>query len=164
MSVTPSLPRPSDRWIPWYFVMFFAVVFSVLGGMVYMALHTYTGVTTKNSYEKGLAYNKAIEAEAQQEALGWRGELRLTPDAAGEARVDFSLRDADGKPIEKADVKLMMVRPTRDGMDQSTVMQMAADGHYTVAIHLPAQGLWEARLAVMAQGKNYQMTKRVVVP
>ena len=162
-SIAPSMPRPSDRWIPWYFVMFFAVVFTVLGGMVYVALHTYTGVTTQNPYEKGLAYNKAIQAEAQQEALGWRGDLQAMSGATGAAIISFSLNDAAGKPIENSEVKLTMVRPTQAGIDQTATMQAAAGGHYTATLKLPASGLWEARVSVVAQDHNYQMTKRIVL-
>jgi len=164
MQQAPSLPKPSDRWIPWYFVAFFAALVSVLVPMCVIAVRTNTGVVTEGAYEKGLAYNKAIKAEEQQDALKWRGEVIVAPISGGEVQADFALADADGKPLDGADVKIWLVRPTQAGLDQSAAMIAQSGGHYGAALPLPARGLWEARVSATANGHNYQTAKRVVLP
>lgn len=162
-SLSPATPRASDRWIPWAFFAFFVVLILTLVPMGLVAVRTNTGVSTEHAYEKGLAYNKTLKAAAQQAALNWRGDLTVAPSAEG-VRVDFRLLDAVGKPLDRAEVALWLVRPTQDGMDRRSDMQALADGHYTANLALPARGLWEARVSAMVNGQNYQTVKRVVLP
>jgi hypothetical protein len=39
----PSLPRSSDRWIPWYFVAFFVALAAAMAVMAWLAIHSHTG-------------------------------------------------------------------------------------------------------------------------
>lgn len=164
MPQQPSLPRPSDRWIPWYFVGFFCSLVLVLVPMCIIAVRTNSGVVTEHAYEKGLAYNKAIEADAQQKSLNWKGDVVLTPNPNGKTAADFTLLDDAGHPLDQATVSLWLVRPTQNGMDKKFDMQATDSGHYHTELDLPAQGLWEARISVMRMGRNYQITKRIVIP
>ena len=158
-------PRPSDRWIPWYFVAFFATLVSVLGVMAYFAVHSYSGLVTQHAYEKGLAYNTTLQAAAQQEALGWKGTFTLTPAETPETfRAAFTLRDAAEAPLNNATVKLWLMRPTEDGLDQTLPLAPEGKGRYSATVRLPRHGQWQAQLAATVQGKNFQMEQRVVVP
>jgi len=163
MSEPVSGPRPSDRWIPWYFFGFFVLLVLVLVPMCVIAVRTNTGTVTDNPYEKGLAYNKSIAADAQQKSLNWHGNLTLIADE-GKLHIDFLLNDAAGKPLDKADVAVWLVRPTQGGMDQKLVMKPEGDGDYHVEIPVPQSGQWEARVSATLDGQNYQASKRVVLP
>lgn len=163
MNQPQSTPRPSDRWIPWYIAAFFVVLTLTLVPMCIIAVRTNTGVVTENAYEKGIAYNKIIQAEEQQDSLKWQGGLSVTP-ASGKAMMDFRLKDASGKPLDKAAVKLWLVRPAQGGMDQQATMQDHGDGAYQAEIQLPQRGLWEARVSATLDGHNYQVVKRIVIP
>lgn len=159
----PSLPRPSDRWIPWYFVAFFVILTSVLVPMCIIAVRTNTGVVTEQPYEKGLAYNKTIQSFEEQKALNWHGDLNITP-SNDKIHADFYLTDSNRAALDKAEVKLWLVRPTHDGQDQNIDLKFSGNGHYQADVILPAHGLWEARVSANLQGHNYQVTKRIVVP
>ncbi len=52
--------RPGDRYIPWLFVAFFAVVLAANGALIAIALGSFTGLTTEHAYDKGLAYNRTL--------------------------------------------------------------------------------------------------------
>ena len=65
----------TGRAVWWYFVAFFGVVAAVNAVMATLAIRTHSGVVTEHPYEKGLAYNQVVAAEAQQEALGWKGTI-----------------------------------------------------------------------------------------
>jgi nitrogen fixation protein FixH len=162
--VKKSGPRPSDKWIPWYFVAFFIVLVSVLVPMVYLAVHTLPGTVTNNAYEQGLAYNKAIAKGVQQEALGWKGDVTLEVAQGADTVVTYSLRDANGLPISDADVHLWLVRPAQSGMDRNMVMTAKGDGSYTASVALPAHGQWDVRISALRQGQEFQTQKRMVVP
>ena len=159
-----SLPKPSDRWRPWYFVIFFLSRGLVLVPMCIIAVRTNTGVVTDGAYEKGLAYNKAIEAEKRQQLLHWQGKLDVGQPVNGSVHMDVALQDADGKPIRDAEVKLWLVRPTQAGKDQNTKLTLDQKNHYSGDISLPEIGMWETRVSATSEGRNYQFVKRVQFP
>ena len=57
------------------FVAFFFVVFGVNLAMVFLALDTWSGLSTKDAYQRGLRYNTTLEAMAQKDALGWQDSV-----------------------------------------------------------------------------------------
>ncbi|MGB9151678.1 MAG: FixH family protein [Alphaproteobacteria bacterium] len=164
MQPTQSLPKPSDRWIPWYIFGFFGLLIIILVPMAIIAVRTNTGIVTDNPYEKGLAYNNSIQAEQRQEALKWQGHLTVETLASSNVKATFSLADASGAPLDKADVKLWFVRPTQDGIDRNMALHERSGGQYSAEFSLPVRGLWEARVSVMKDGKNYQLINRIVLP
>ena len=164
MVETDTGPRPSDKWIPWYIVGFFIALVSVLVPMCIIAVRTHTGVVTDGAYEKGLAYNKNIAAEEQQESLKWHGDVSITPLPEGKIQAEFTLLGSNNKAIDDAEVKLWLVRPTQAGQDQNVAMTKQGNGHYVVVTHMPNNGQWEARVSATYNNQNYQITKRFVVP
>ena len=161
MPQNQSLPRPSDKWIPYYFFAFFFVLVLVLVPMCIIALRTNSGVVTDNAYEKGLTYNKSIQANKQQQSLQWHGHIDITTSTSNDIYINFTLTDAMQTPLDKADVRVWLVRPTQSGMDQQAIMMHQNEGHYFSQIHLPQNGLWEARISATLDGQNYQLTRRV---
>lgn len=164
MPQTTSLPRPSDRWIPWYFVGFFILLTAVLVPMCVIAVRTNTGVTTDGAYEKGLAYNKDIAAEQRQTELGWKGNISIRPSSDNRIKADFTLKNKSNQPLAGATVKIWLVRPTQAGKDQTASMTEQSEGLYTADLTLPERGLWEVRVSATQNGQNFQMIQRVVVP
>jgi nitrogen fixation protein FixH len=164
MTTTPSLPKPSDRWIPWYFIAFFIALTAILVPMCVIAVRTNSGVVTENAYEKGLAYNKVIEAEKRQNALSWRSDLTILPLPDHHARVLFTLADTGGHPINSAKATAWFVRPTQAGQDQSAQLQFKTRGTYEAELALPASGLWDVRISATVSDNNYQATKRITLP
>lgn len=163
MATETSEPRPSDKWIPWYFFGFFVLLTFVLVPMCLIAVKTYSGVVTEHAYEKGLAYNKAIDAKEKMEALHWQGDLKVGAWQKGHVPVDFTLRDAAGKPIKGADVEIWFARPTQAKLDQKAKMTMQADGRYLVDMLLPEDGLWDVRISAKVDGQVFQLSKRVIL-
>jgi nitrogen fixation protein FixH len=156
-------PRPSDRWIPWYFVAFFVALTLVLAHMVWLAVGSYPGTVSDRAYEQGLAYNKSLQATAAQQALGWQGKLDVR--AAGAAtQLRYVLRDADGQLLKDATIHCWLYRPSSNKLDEKMALAAQADGSYGAVVTLPAKGMWEVRLAAQAQGHAFQQTERVVIP
>jgi nitrogen fixation protein FixH len=152
--------RPSDRFIPWLFVLFFAVVFAVNGVFVYLAVGSNPGIVTEEPYEKGLAFNKTLEKAERQAALGWSGDI-----AASEVDGDliFSLKDKAGKPVAGASVRAEFTRPAQGGVDFSLTLAEGKKGTYQAAIHAPLKGAWTVRVFAEKEGSAFEESSPVVL-
>lgn len=142
-----------DRLIPWYFVLFFIVVAAVDAVMVTLAVTTHTGTVTDHPYEKGLAYNKVVEAAAAQEKLGWKASLT---QASGHIR--FTLRDASGSLLTPETLTFRFTRPLQPEMDYET--QVPPGG----AAAAPQAGLWQILIIARLGSVTYQHQQRLVIP
>ena len=148
-----------DRLIPWYIVAFFVVVAILDGIFVYVATSTHTGVVTDRAYDKGLAYNETVAAAEAQQQLGWQSEITL----AGNERLTFTLRDAEGNALTGAVVKAEFMRPTQAGMDFAVELAESTDGVYSATVAFPVDGLWDVRVFAIEGERDYQAHKRLVV-
>lgn len=156
-------PRPSDRWIPWYFVVFFVGLTLVLAHMVWLAVGSYPGTVSDRAYEQGLAYNKSLQAAAAQQALGWQGQLVVAPEGTA-TQLRYTLHGADGQPLKDAKIDCWLYRPSSNKLDTKLTLTAQADGAYGATVTFPAKGVWDVRLAAQAQGHAFQQTERVVIP
>ena len=148
-----STMQRRDKIIPWYFVMFFAVVAVVNGVMITLALRTHSGVVTDHPYEKGIAYNQVVEAVKTQDSLGWKAEIGYASGA-----LKFTLRDKNNQPLAPEKATATITRPTQSGMDFTAELKGAE-----TPVTFPAQGLWEVRVDATHKGVHFQQSKRIVV-
>ncbi|MGI9499694.1 MAG: FixH family protein [Geminicoccaceae bacterium] len=163
-----SPSQPMERavpggWIPWVFVGLFLLVLAANGTLVVIAVSTFTGLETTSAYEKGLAYNDRLAAVAEQESLGWKAELDVTP--TGERRVGLALELVDrlDNPITSAEVEATLLRPVQEGHDMILRFDDRDDGRYGAEIDLPFPGQWDVQLIARAHGKTYRLAERIHV-
>jgi nitrogen fixation protein FixH len=147
-----------DRMIPWYFVLFFVVLAIIDGVFVSIAVRTHTGVVTENAYEKGLAYNRVVKAQAAQAALGWQGGVVFHRTGPRTGEVALHVRDISDKPLKVESGVVRITRPTQAGMDFEAVLNQGS-----AVLVFPRSGLWELRVFATVAGKPYQVAKRIVV-
>jgi nitrogen fixation protein FixH len=159
MQRAPDAER--GRWIPWTFVGFFLVVFAVNGALVWFALSSWTGLETTNSYERGLVYNRALKAEKEQAALGWRAGFGFKQTGVRQGMLELRLQGRDAAPLEGAKVDAEIVRPTQEGYDFDLALEEQAPGRYRAAVRVPLPGQWEVRLAARARGEVYRLSPRI---
>lgn len=150
--------RESDKWIPWLFVLFFVVIAIVDGAFATIAIKTKPGLVTENAFEKGLSYNKTLEAAQAQEKLGWQGDVALEGD-----RLVFRLKDGDGILLQGAKITARIVRPVQNGYDFEAPLAETAPGVYESEIHFPLKGQWGVRVFAQWQDKHYQSAKTLMV-
>lgn len=152
-----SGPRPSDKLIPWYIVLFFVVQTVLFAWFIWLSETTHTGVTTEQAYEKGLDYNGVISKAQEQAALGFTSSIE---QSGGE--ILFILKDAAGKPVAGAKVTLWFFRPVQDGMDSRFDMTERQNGIYALTEAPQEKGLWEVRVRAQTAKGPYQTSKRMV--
>jgi len=156
--------RPSDRYIPWIFVAFFAVVFAANGALVTVALDTFTGLSTVHPYEKGIAWNRALEEAAAAAKLGWAMEADTSALRRGSGRVLVSLRGNDGAALTGAKLEARFIRPTSAGADTEAALIETAAGVYEGEPGLPLAGQWDMVVIADHDGARYQTVRRIIVP
>ncbi len=150
-------------WIPWIFVGCFGIVLLVNGIMVYVAATTWTGIAVNRAYDKGLTYNRNLEAAERQEALGW--EVSLVTDVRADlvGTVEVALHDSDGAPLHRAEVVVAFERPTHEGHDFAVELVPNGAGTYTAPFTAPLPGLWDLRLVATKGSDRFVATERVVI-
>lgn len=152
-----------QRWIPWIFVGMFAVIIAVNGTMVSIALSSWTGLTTRNHYLEGLAYNQRLAAVEAQEALGWA--LSVAAAAPGDSRLQLTVAasDAAGAPLYADHLRIGFVRPTHEGHDFELTLQPRGAGRFETEVEMPLPGVWDLRLLLVRGHDGYQASERVFV-
>lgn len=150
--------KPIDKWIPWFFVLFFIVIATLDGIFVTLALRTHTGTVTENAFEKGVAYNNVLKEARERDALGWNADITLGDDN----NLIVSLRGKDGSVLKGARVSVKMVRPAQDGYDYEITLTDEGNGLYAAPANLPLPGQWQARIFATWQDKRYQISKTII--
>lgn len=140
-----AIKNPKDKWIPWYFVWFFAVIVLLDGTFVYIAISTQTGLVTDNPYEKGLAYNKILD------------EARDQPEIHDKISFKDGVLRWDLNNIRTARAKVLFVRDVQDGYDFSEDM-VYSGGVYQTKPNFPLKGQWTAKLSATWDNQNYHKT------
>lgn len=160
--------RPRGWWIPYTFVAGFAVVLIANGTMLYFATSTFSGLSTKQAYLEGLAYNDKVAAEQAQKALGWRWDIDLAEvsaaDTSSEART-ATLRifgqDAEGRPLDGVALSALVRRPTVQGLDQTVDFRATGPGRYEASVTLPKPGLWDLLFTARRGDETFKLRRRL---
>ena len=143
----------SGRRVWWYFVAFFGFVATVNAVMVTLAIRTHSGKITDHPYEKGLAYNQVVAAEAKQETLGWKSTIDYQ-----NGTLHFILQDKNEQAITPDSATATITRPTQSGMDFTVELK-----GIKTPITFPANGLWMVQIDAERKGVHYQKSRRIVV-
>ena len=144
-----STPRRFTGWhMTGILVAFFAVVIAVNMLMATLAVRSFGGVVVDNSYVASQKFNGWLEAARAQEAQGWRETIAI--DA--QRRVQVSLADAAGAPLNGVAVTATAAHPLGRAPDIALSFREVAPGRYSADRTLPA-GRW--RLSLTAADHHF---------
>lgn len=134
-----------SHFIPWLFVAGMALVVTVNGVLVYFALGTWSGLVVERPYERGVQYNRLLDAAARQEALGWQFEVAL--QNAGETTlVSVRASDASGRPLSGLNLRAGVERPVEKETLGEVRLVESGTGHYTASLERLRPGQWQTRV------------------
>jgi nitrogen fixation protein FixH len=156
ISFSPS--RAGDRWIPYYFVLFFLVVCVVDGIFVYLAVSTQTGTVSNRSYESGLEFNTILAKAQAQRQLGMTDHATYI-----NGELVWTLNNRNGTPLSGANVHARLIRTVQGGQDFEIGLPMIKPGVYGARIRPPAKGQWRIRLKAQWNTHSYQKIIPVIV-
>lgn len=131
---------------------FFGLIFVANAIFVWLALESWTGLSTEDAYRKGLAFNDMLVRADAQRALGWRVETNFDVQAATRGRLSLALAGPGGGAIEGRDVTVVLRRPVVEGLDFEVNLPEAGKGVYAADISFPLPGQWDARIEVSRPG------------
>lgn len=158
----PAVER-RGAWIPWLFVGLFGIVVVVNGIMIWLAIGTFPGLVTDRPYDRGLAYNRNLEAAAAQDALGWQARLAARLEGPTTAVFELELHDRDDRPVDGAEVRAEVRRPVGTGLDFDVVLKPIRPGVYRAAAALPQPGAWDVHLVVERGQALFVVDERFVL-
>jgi nitrogen fixation protein FixH len=161
-----SADRRPGWWYPYIFIGVFAMVMAVNLVMVWLAGSTFPGMSIERPYEKGLAFNLALEEARRQDALGWTVETSIEPSpGTGAGLIVAQLyRDRAGRPIEGLTVRVRLTRPTGQDLAQDAVLIPGGPGHHAALIPVPLPGQWDLRSEAEGNGGSFRAVYRFVAP
>ena len=160
--MTDATTARSARFIPWLFVGGMMIVIAVNGALVYFAATTWSGIAVDRAYERGLAYNQALAAQAREEALGWTVDARLQGTAA-EARLVVTAADRDGRALTDLQVETVLERPVGAADARRLSLPPIARGSYGAAVSSLEEGQWDAHISVRRAHDRLHLTRRLIL-
>lgn len=159
-----EMTRPiNGKDVLYGFIAFFMLIFAANGALVYFAMESWTGLETDNSYEKGLAYNRILDADARQQALGWQGIVGVDPVSNGRVRLRVTVSDRQGRSLSGLDVVVRFVRPTHHGHDFTETLKAKEAGIYETEFQPPLRGIWDVRVDAAGSSDSFVFQDRVVL-
>lgn len=164
-----SAGRRPGWWYPYIFVGVFLVVLAVNLIFMFSAIHTFSGLSTDQAYEKGLKYNEEIAAAKRQQQLGWTVGAEVmarAPSPASPHGVDVlvTVKDANGQPVTGLAGDASFIRPAQSGHDSSVTMAEQGQGRYLIAATLPFPGQWDMEVVARRGEASYRFAQRVFLP
>lgn len=151
-----------DRLIPWIFVAAMAVVIAVNGVLVSFALGTWSGLVVERPYERGLQYNRVLEAAGRQHRLGWQFDIVL--EAESEAtRIVVQATDSAGRPLTDLTLRAVVERPVEKEQHRTIELTEQQPGRYTAAVARLRPGQWQTRLVAERGSDTVSATQRQIL-
>lgn len=155
--------RPPGWWIPWTFVAGFLLVVAVNGVLIWFAATSWTGLVTDRAYDRGLDYNRNLEAAAAMAALGWRAKLVAATRADGRHEFVLEARDGEGEPLNGLFVEGKLERPVHEGADRELVFAPVGRGLYRAVLDALPPGQWHAHLRLTRGAQRFVLSERLVL-
>lgn len=132
--------------------MAFGIIISVNLFLAFSAVQTFPGLEVKNSYVASQHFDANREA---QQALGWTVSADVTDE-----ELHLSITDANGTPVEVAELSGIFGRATNVADDQTPDFTFTGT-HYAAPV-TTAPGNWNFRMQAVAEDGTV-FTQRVVV-
>lgn len=140
----------TGRMVLFALLGFFALVATVNGAFIVMALRSHPGVADENAYVDGLAYNRTLAAAEAQRALGWQVSLTAGDGPAGEIRLQAL--DEAGAPVAATGVRLSLRHPGRKDADREMAMIADGGGVWRVPAGDLPRGNWDVQALIARAG------------
>ena len=168
-------PEANGRWVHWgpaAIVIFFVALLSLDGVLVVISSRglpapvadfllpesatdqqvrsAFPGTVANDFQKKEGQYNQYLEQVRRQEQRGWQVKKGWLSDpvAGQQAAFQVQVSEADGVPLQFAEVSGVFQRPSDNRLDHGFAMQEIEPGLYRVILALPKPGMWNLVLTV----------------
>ena len=160
------------HWAPAIIVIFFVALFALDGVLVVISKEglpepiarmllpesssqqtvrsVFPGTVANDFQKKEALYNEHLQQVERQRARGWqvrKGWLQ-TPVVGTEVPFQVKVSEADGAPVQFAEISGLFQRPSDSRLDSTFVMQEIEPGLYRADLALPEPGVWNLVLKI----------------
>lgn len=139
-----------------------ALVVAVNGVLVYFAVGTWSGLVVEKPYERGIRYNRLLQAASRQDALGWKFDIALE-DAGDGTRVVVQARDAAGEPLSGLSLRATIERPVEREEHGAVLLDEQRPGRYAATLERLRTGQWQTRLLAERGADSASTSQRHVL-
>ncbi|MCF6198972.1 MAG: FixH family protein [Hyphomicrobiaceae bacterium] len=122
--------------------VFFGIIFSASGMLVYQATSSWTGLETKDAFRKGLKYNQQLSKSQAQNNLGWTMTVTRKKLPLDGLSLQASPKDNKGESLSGLHINVLLKRPTHTGIDRTLQLQETDLGLYTGQFKTLPLGKW----------------------
>ncbi len=137
---------------------FFAVIIAVNVTMAVLANTSWTGLVVANSYVTSQNFNHDAEIAREQQAAGWKLELKV-----GRTSTELSVLDHSGRQLSNLRVRAVLQRPTNESGDMNLVLIESGDSVYTTQMPV-GSGVWIADVTAEAPDhRPVRFVRRILV-
>lgn len=155
------IPREGHPFTGWHMLavvgLFFGTIIAVNIAMAYWAVSTFPGLNAHNSYVASQNYNLLLKAAANQDAIGWRGEVSVSGGHLG-----LQLTTREGSPVKGLEVSALTGRPASAADDRDVPLLPQGDSYRTEAPLAP--GRWLVEIEAREKGElRWRETRAITV-
>jgi nitrogen fixation protein FixH len=116
-------------------------------------------------YARAVAWDEHMAQGRRNAALGWRASATLTLAASpAQGRVTVNLSDADGRPLDEAQVTVEAMHNARASRRHHVALRTTGNGTYDGVLAAERPGAWELRLTAVRDSARFTETIRLDVP
>jgi nitrogen fixation protein FixH len=139
-------------------IAFFAVIFAVNFGMMWVAIQTMPGLDVKSSYEASQNFNRQLDAISSQDGRGWQVDVRMP--TTGKGLIELVLHDKSGALLSGLQVEARFERPTDKRLDIALPLNAKAQGQYWAPLPDLMPGQWDLVIEISEKGQRAHVSKR----
>lgn len=150
------MKKDKASFIPILFIVFIVTFIAIDSIYIYVAKSTYSGVYTKDHYQKGIDYAKANASGL----VGEDQEVEVDGKIAG-SKMNFQVKKL-GQEFDFDEVKIKAIRPVNDKDDRLMQVQNRDKQAFSVDLGDLDNGQWELRVKVSKSGQDYYNKFRVI--
>lgn len=133
---------------------------AAVAATVIIGTMTFDGTVVSDPYTEGLQWDAKRN---ERSAAGWRISLLSPKPRAGSTELRILVSDRDGRPLEGADVVLLLGRPETYRYDRIYHPARIRAGMYRAAVEFPIAGYWDLRATVTKGERSILLEDRFTV-
>lgn len=164
MAVSREPKKITGKMVLIWMISFFGVIIAVNSVFMFFAINTWPGLTTQDSYKKGVNFNQTLEAAARQSALGWLSTVEIGSGTDADKAVTIRMTRQANAPLSGLVVTATVERALGDHETQIISMSETSPGIYSGIFKAPKQGRWIVEVtAAGPDNAAYRMKHQVMI-
>ncbi len=140
--------RPSGRAWAWLPVVLLVSLMAIQGVMAMVAMSDPAFAVEPDYYERATHWDDEAARRSKSQALGWSAKVVALTRQRELARLELTLSDATGAPLDADAISAEYFANARAGDRARAELHSVAPGRYALQFRPTRSGLWQFNLEV----------------